>query len=369
MGVSVKESKEQCIEEPEGMDTSSDLEMQDYPLDNLLIRSETRTVHDICRRIDQGLYIMDPDFQRDFIWNLEKQSRLIESLLMRIPLPVFYLAERGDGKVIVIDGLQRLTTISNYIKNGFSLRKLDQENIPFYGKYFKDLSVKLQTRLEDTQLIIYLLDEKIPERARLDIFERVNGGVPLSRQQMRNCIYCGQATRMLAELAKNMTFKKATGRSLSWRTMRDREFINRFMAFYTLGVDAYKGDMDLFLGEALSNLNKESDSRIEELKKIFINSMDVCYEIWGENCFRKYQQTQQDRRNVINAALFDVISIKMTDYTVSQVRPNKEKFKKLLAELFADDNFLRSISLATNGLKQVRTRFDFITKAFQEIAL
>lgn len=360
---------EQSEEKIEGLDASTELEMHDYPLDNLLIRSETRTVYDICRRIEQGQYIMDPDFQRDFIWKSDKQSRLIESLLMRIPLPVFYLAEREDGKIIVIDGLQRLTTISNYINNGFALRKLESANMPFYGKYFKDLSVKLQTRLEDTQLIIYLLDEKIPERARLDIFERVNGGEPLSRQQMRNCMYCGQATRMLADLAKDMNFRKATGRSLSWRTMRDREFVNRFMAFYVLGIDAYKGDMDQFLGEALSNLNKVSRSRIDELKKIFTNSMEVCYTIWEENCFRKYQQIQQDRRNVINAALFDVISIKMTDYTVSQVRQHKEIFKEILAELFTDDRFLRSISSATNGLKQVRTRFEFVTKAFQEILL
>jgi len=68
-----------------------------YPLDDFLIRSENRTVHNVMRQIDQSYYIMNPDFQRDFIWDESKQSKLIESVIMRIPLPVFYLAEDKLG--------------------------------------------------------------------------------------------------------------------------------------------------------------------------------------------------------------------------------------------------------------------------------
>lgn len=353
-------------EEPEGVDSSDELEMHDYPLDSLLIRSEPRSVHEVCRRIGQNLYIMDPDFQRDFIWESEKQSRLIESLLMRIPLPVFYLAERKDGKVIVIDGLQRLTTIYNFLTNAFGLRHLDKANAPFYGKYFKDLPLKLQTRLEDTQLIIYILDEKVPERARLDIFERVNGGTPLSRQQMRNCMYCGPATKMLEVLSREMIFFKATGRSLSWKTMRDREFINRFMAFHILGVDAYRGDMDLFLAEVLEKINTFSPTQIENLKKIFMSSMDRCFVIWGEHCFRK-QFRGQERRNVINAALFDVLSTKMAVYQKSLKKLNIEQMREALLTLFENQQFNQSISYSTNSLRQVAMRFKMLDDAFEGI--
>lgn len=352
---------------PEGIESSDELEMHNYPLDSLLIRSETRSVHEVCRRIEQGLYIMDPDFQRDFIWKSDKQSRLIESLLMRIPLPVFYLAERDDGKVIVIDGLQRLTTISNFLNNAFGLRHLDQANMPFYGKYFKDLPVKLQTRLEDTQLIIYILDEKVPERARLDIFERVNGGMPLSRQQMRNCMYCGPATRMLAELAKEMSFLKATGRSLSWQTMRDREFINRFVAFYLLGLDAYKGDMDQFLADALIKVNKYGGDSITSLKKNFRLSMELCYSIWGEHSFRKHTPNQASR-NVINAALFDVLSTVMATFPADMPKVKKEQFRQALFTLFNRPEFMHSITYSTNSYKQVSTRFNLVKDAFQEIS-
>ena len=136
---------------------------------------------------------MDPDFQRDFIWPVDKQSKLIESVLMRIPLPVFYIAENEDGRMVVVDGLQRLSTFRNFVEDGLRLRLPDQPDLN--GKQFADLEPKLQNRIEDCNLTLYVIDSKAPERARLDIFERVNGGVPLTRQQMRNCLYMGQGTK------------------------------------------------------------------------------------------------------------------------------------------------------------------------------
>ena len=102
----------------------------DYPLDDLLIRHENRTIHDVIRRIDQSNYVMDPDFQRDFIWPEDKQSKLIESVIMRIPLPVFYMAEDDQGRMVVVDGLQRLSTFRRFIKDELRLKLLDrQENL------------------------------------------------------------------------------------------------------------------------------------------------------------------------------------------------------------------------------------------------
>ncbi len=147
-----------------------------YPIDSVLIRSETRTVFETVRRIKKGTFKLAPDFKRDYIWTEKQQSRLIESCLMRIPLPVFYLAEELDGKIIVVDGQQRLTTFTRYLSNEFALQGLASENL-LNDKKFDDLSPKLQNRLEDTQLTLYLIDNKVSEEARLDIFERVNSGV------------------------------------------------------------------------------------------------------------------------------------------------------------------------------------------------
>ncbi|SHN71699.1 DUF262 domain-containing protein [Desulfovibrio litoralis] len=348
----------------EGND-EQELDMSDYPLDSLLIRSDTRTIHDVCRRIDQNSYIMDPDFQRAFVWNSKKQSRLIESLLMRIPLPVFYLAERNDGKVIVIDGLQRLTTIHNFIRNKFSLSNLTKGNSPFKGKKFKDFSTKLQNRIEDTQLILYLLDEKVPERARLDIFERVNGGTPLTRQQMRNCMYSGKGTKLLKTLAESNEFLLATDSGLGAKQMRDREVINRFMAFSLFTYQEYKGEMDTFLASALEKMNALEDATLLDLSNKFRISMSRCYKIWEKHSFRKHTE-EQTKKSVINIALFDVLSVIMSNELAQKYDSNPQDAQKKFFKLCEDEIFMASISQFTNDLKQVNTRFELANIFFEE---
>jgi hypothetical protein len=350
----------------DGFDEPLELDMSGYPLDSMLIRSEPRTVHDVFRRIEQCNYIMNPDFQRDFIWSPDKQSRLVESLLMRIPLPVFYLAERHDGRVVVIDGLQRLTTIALYMQNKFSLRHLDDGNQMFRGKAFCDLPPKLQNRIEDTQLILYILDEKVPELARLDIFERVNSGEPLSRQHMRNCIYMGQATRLLAELAKEGDFLTATDRRLNWRTMRDREMINRFMAFHLLGLKNYRGNMDQFLADALKLMNALPKEDLLRLKRSFLLSMRNNYHIWGEHAFRKHHPQQQGK-NVINAAMFDVLSVLFSRVSEENAQQFAARSREILFNLQENASFASAISQSTNNQPQVETRFALAEKSFQEV--
>src|SRR2546423_12262904 len=142
----------------EGLSEESDTTWGDYPIDTMLIRNENRTVHDVLRRIEKGSFIMDPDFQREFIWPEDKQSKLVESVLMRIPLPVFYLAEDDDGRMVVVDGLQRLSTFQRFLNNELRLKL--PEHAELNNKRFQDLSPKLQNRVEDCNLILYIIDAK-----------------------------------------------------------------------------------------------------------------------------------------------------------------------------------------------------------------
>ena len=206
-------------EEIEGLDQDSE-SWGDYPIDDLLIRHEHRTIHDVTRRIDQGSYVMEPDFQRDFIWMEDKQSKLIESVIMRIPLPVFYMAEDDKGRMVVVDGLQRLSTFSRFMRNKLKLNLPDRHEL--HRKRFSDLPSKLQNRVEDCNLTFYIIDAKVPERARLDIFDRVNSGEALTRQQMRNSLFMGPGTLFLKEESRTNIFLKATGESLNSKKMRDR---------------------------------------------------------------------------------------------------------------------------------------------------
>lgn len=352
-------------EDPEGLGDSEDSGLGDYPIDTLLIRKETRTVFDVVRRIGGGGFILNPDFQRDFVWDVDKQSKLIESIVMRIPLPVFYLAEDPKGRTIVVDGLQRLSTFRDFLGNDFRLKLRHQESLN--GKRFKDLSAKLQNRIEDCNLELYIIDSKVPERAKLDIFERVNSGEILTRQQMRNCLYMGPATRWLKDQASSDLFIKATGASLNSKTMRDREFINRFCAFYIFGVENYlKGDMDDFLARTLEEMNDMDGRQIDYVGERLHLSLKNNLDLFGRHAFRKHSPNQS-YRSVVNASLWDVMSTGLARYSTSTVTDNSEEFLDAYYTLLDDSVFNDSITYSPNSTSKVQQRFEMAAEVLQEV--
>lgn len=360
----VKNDDRSEVEEIEGIGEREDGGWGDYPIDTLLIRTETRTVHDVLRRISKGSFVMTPDFQRDFIWPDDKQSKLIESVLMRIPLPVFYLAEDGQGRTIVVDGLQRLSTFERFCNNKLRLRLPGQPDL--HGRRFQDFSAKLQNRVEDCNLVLYVIDAKVPERARLDIFERVNSGIPLTRQQMRNCLYMGPATVFLKTEATGELFGEATGHSLKSATMRDREFVNRFCAFQLLGVDGYRGDMDEFLAKALETMNALSTEELSCLSAELQTSLVNNLRLFGKHAFRKHQPGKTDR-SVVNAALWDVMSTGLSRTEEQVVEDHADDLKQAFYALLSDPDFNRSITYSPNSTAQVKRRFQDASKMFLEV--
>lgn len=352
------------IEEIEGLGEDEDATWGDYPIDTLLIRNETRTVHDVLRRIEKGSYVMDPDFQRDFIWPEDKQSKLIESVLLRIPLPVFYLAEDDQGRMVVVDGLQRLSTFQRFVNNQLRLKLPDQRELD--TKCFKELSPKLQNRVEDCNLILYVIDAKVPERARLDIFERVNSGIPLTRQQMRNSLYTGPATRFLKKEATSPLFLKATGNSLKVSTMRDREFVNRFCAFQLLPLNQYRGDMDDFLAQGLKKMNLLNPSELEKLSVEFRISLTNNFKVFDRHAFRKHTSALNSR-SVLNASLWDVMSTGLSHYQEHVVEARAEDLRNAFYYLMQEHDFIQSITYGPNDARKVKIRFAKIKTMLQEV--
>lgn len=352
-------------EEIEGLSyESDDISLGGYPIDTLLIRNENRTVHDVLRRIEKGSFIMNPDFQRDFIWPDDKQSKLIESVLMRIPLPVFYLGEDDEGRMVVVDGLQRLSTFQRFVNNKFQLTLPDQPELN--EKYFRDLSPKMQNRIEDCNLILYVIDAKVPEQARLDIFDRVNGGIPLTRQQMRNCLYMGPATRFLKEEATTPLFLKATGKSLKTQTMRDREFVNRFCAFQLLPIQSYRGDMDDFLAKALKIMNKLPPDDLDRLSAQFRTSLTNNYAVFGRHAFRKHL-ADTDSRSMLNASLWDVMSTIFSRHSENFVEAHADDVRSAFFSLMKNQHFITSITYGTNDARKVSYRFAEAEAVFSEV--
>jgi hypothetical protein len=355
--------------EPEGLDIDL-FELGVFPIDSLMIRTEVRSVFEIARRIDSGQYVMDPDFQRDFVWDLDRQSKLIESAILRIPLPVLYLAETRDGKNVVVDGLQRLTTFHRFLNGQFALTGLAFAR-DLTGYRFSDLPTGLKNRIEDTQLTIYLIDAKVPEDAKYEIFERVNSGVPLTRQQMRNCLFVGEATRWLSQMAKDEQFLLATEGGLNWKTMRDRECINRFAGFYLYGYDSYTGRMDAFLAETLGRMNSEmkESQDYDDLSAHFRNSMSANHLLFGRHAFRKTLADPPNTwgRSVINVALFDVFSVLLADIPVESLEDKKLSIQMAAGDLLKDAAFQEAISRSTNSTRNVRIRFGLAKEMIETI--
>ena len=350
-------------EELQGLDLSGG-SWGDYPIDDLLIRNESRTIYDVIRRIDKGFYVMNPEFQRDFIWPEDKQSKLIESVVMRIPLPVFYMAEDNEGRMVVVDGLQRLSTFNRLLKGELKLNLPDRKEL--HGRKFSDLKPKFKNRIEDCNLIFYTIDSKVPERARLDIFERVNSGVPLSRQQMRNCLYLGEATRFLKKEAQTEIFRDATSGSLNSKKMRDREFVNRFCAFRIFNIDEYRGDMDDFLAKCLHRMNKMKESELSRLSAEFRQGLANNFMLFERHAFRK-RAREQSRRFVLNASLWDVMSTGLSRYSEDRVRAHADPLRDAIDGLFEEEDFNTAITYSTNDTGRVRVRFRMTRKIFEEV--
>lgn len=336
----------------------------DFPLDELAIRDERRTAMDVVRRIAKGRFVLDPDFQRGYVWKLDKQSRLIESVLMRFPLPVFYVAEDDQGRLVVVDGRQRLTTLQRFMENKFALQLPDRPEID--KKRFEDLDMRLQNRVEDCQLLFYIIDRGVPERARLDIFERVNGGEVLTRQQMRNAIYNGPATVFLREEAETELFLAATGKSLNKEKMLDREFVNRFCSFATLSLDDYRGDMDAWLATSLKALNRASDADREALRLRFRRALRNNLHVFGKHSFRKHSSLTESR-SVINASIFDVMSVGLCDVDEAKVVARADALRAAFWSRMTSDVFIKAVTYSPNTPNQVRGRFAIAREMFSEV--
>ena len=353
--------------ELEGIDETANADgFAEYPLDSLMIRHEARTVHDVLRRIEREQFILDPDFQRAFVWEEDRQSRLIESVLLRIPLPVMYLAENPDGKLVVVDGLQRLTTFQRFVGNKL---KLDLQHPDLKGKRFRDLEMRLQNRIEDTNLILYIIDAKVPERVRLDIFERVNGGIPLTRQQMRNCLYNGPGTRWLSARADLDEFEKLFSpnnlRNMK-RTMRDRELVNRVAAFRVLGWESYRGDMDQFLGDALARLNQMSEAELAALAEEFARGLANNILLFDRMAFRRHEEGEK-KGSRFNVALFDAFCTVLGPYDSERATRARDALRAMFFRLMEDEEFVASIAYGTNQTDRVRARFGRATAEVKEV--
>lgn len=306
---------------------------------------------------------MDLDSQREFVWDGIQKNNLIESVQMRIPLPVFYLSEDNEGRMVVVDGLQRLSTLRNFVDGGLELQLMNQAELQ--AKTSDDLSPRLQNGIEDCNLTLYIMDSRVPERALLDTFERVNSGLPLTKQQVRNSLYMGPAARFLKSEAETDNFIRATGGSLLRTTMRDLEFVNRFCGFQILRIEGCREEMDEFLRQALQSMNKMSQIELAVLSAEFRNGLENNWRVFGEHGFRK-QTEFQVRRFVIDASLWDVMVTELSCYQSSKVEDRSQYIRTAFFDLMKNEKFNSAVTYGTNDCKRVLRRVELARTMWRE---
>jgi hypothetical protein len=341
------------------------------PWDPSQIRVSTSqfSLRNILDLIDEGSIELAPDFQRGKVWKVVQKSRLVESLLLQIPLPAFYFAEDSSGGFRVVDGLQRLSTLHDFVRSStgsFRLKGVeylhDEE-----GKCFSDLPLQWQRRIHNAQLTVNVIDPTTPSGVMYDIFKRINtGGTPLNAQEIRHCMSGKRSRTILKTMTEMPEFDEATHLTGHIR-MNDREVALRFAAFWIRGVDGYMETpaMDKFLEVTtawLDDPDRVPDAAIEEMQHAFRSAMSNATLVFGEHAFRKWPMGQT-WRSPINRALVETWSIALATYDVDDLtRRRTQIVEAARRRMTGDFLYLDAITSSTSDRRRVAYRFDAAEK-------
>lgn len=307
-----------------------------------------------------------PEFQRDYVWDNIRKSRLIESILLNIPLPMFYFARDKKGRLQVVDGVQRLTTIYKFFKNEFRLSRLEYLD-DCAGKYFKkknvseekNLSPKLVRALRQYQIDCNIIEPSTPENVKLDIFKRLNtGGKELNKQEVRHAFMKKDVRDFVKKMVETPEFLEATAHSISDKRMMAQELILRYIGFYCLFINDfinvnYTPVMDDFLDSIAIKLNDCGKIPYDMLYKHFMEAMKKSTVMFGNKAFRKididYDGDIIEKRNPINKSLFITFSISLSvDYSMNEICKKGNIVQEFAHFLNEDEEFYNSISHNTN---------------------
>ena len=335
--------------------------------------SQAPSAFDLRRRKGRGSLDLQPRFQRRGVWDNKKRSKFIESILLDVPLPYFYLAEEADGNQVVVDGQQRLTAIFSYLDNEFVLQGLGVME-ELNGKLFRNLDQKWQTKIEERALNLILIKNQSNEAMKYDVFERLNtGAVQLNPQELRNCVNRGRFNDLIIDLSENDDFQKLCGFSGPHNRMKDVEFVLRFFAFYH-SYSNYKRSMRSFLDSEMTARKNLSDQDVRRMQQVFTGTVSLVKSVFGERAFRIYETSESGGRwrRSANIALQDVVMYgfaKRLNQRGQITRKSDSIREALINILVNDEKFIDSLSTHTSDEDRVKYRFEIWEKELDEILL
>lgn len=355
-------SSEWMDEQAQGFESETreeDKPQPGYGPDDIFVENKPFSLKQINDLIDDEDIELSPDFQRNFIWDETRQSRLIESIFLGLPLPSIYLSQYKDGRLTIVDGLQRIMTIRRFLNN-----KLRLSNLEYLGdcngrtysqlkEYFSPLRIR---RFGQTQIMCFVIDYRSPNKLKFDLFRRLNtGGKPLNNQEIRNCLSRPALRGILKEMVGTMAFKQATGGSVKDTRMEAQEAALRFLCFYHSydrsgnPVDFYSGNMEDTLDNAVEYFN--SYEGLTDVLPVYEQVMKDAYRLFGNQAFRKVHEGQS-RRSPVNKLLMLTVSVLLAVYG-QEYRAKIEGGKKLVDALETlmeeDENMFNALTWSTNS--------------------
>lgn len=371
------------IIEPE--DVSGDiLTIKPYDPSHIRIITKNFTIREIYSQIESPDNELDlaPDFQRSFVWKERQQVRLIESILLGIPLPAFYFNQDKDGAHQVIDGVQRLTTVKRFMSNQLILETKHLEYLKDLGECsFEKLDPASRRRFSGTQIVAHVIEPQTPDEVKYDIFNRVNtGGSPLTAQEIRHCMSKSRSRSFLKKLVESDEFDKATKYAF-WskaengefvrnsHRMTDRELALRFCAFRKSTITEYEksSSLDAFLLDFTRKLdNPQEIPNLAILKKEFNQAMENSEFILGEYAFRRCLPGVS-RRGPINRAIFESQALALADYSQKTLEKHKKKIYNGFRSLFLDEKYDAAVRSGTGDARKIQRRIEKTHDMLREI--
>lgn len=315
---------------------------------------------------------LDPDFQRRERWTTEKQSGLIESFLLNVPVPPIYLAEDEYGQYSVVDGKQRLTAIRAFMIENLELRALEKFT-ELEGRSFALLPEALQNALSIRPYVrvVTLLKQSDPT-LKFEVFTRLNrGGEPMLPQELRKVAYRGSLSDLVFGLSETQFLREqlkiASVHSPAYKNMEDAEYVLRYFALR----NAWQSFSGSLRGELDSYMRKNQHvkpAQVSVLREDFLRSINACQKIWGAHAFKRH--TGSGWRSQFLAGMYDAEMLAVGELTDSQLAKAIAKsttIVKRTAALFENRDFEKSVRQGTNTPSFVRNRVRAVIELLQAL--
>jgi hypothetical protein len=333
--------------------------------DDRPVTSDSRdwTVSVLRDKYERGQLDLQPRFQREYVWALKPElpSRLIESVLLEIPIPPIYFGKLPNGRWEVIDGQQRLTTLVHFVSNKFPLTKLLRMS-SLNGKLFRELSEDQQGKVLDAGIRSIVIDTAGNTELRYEIFERLNrGSMQLNEQELRNCVYRGPFNELLAELERDQYWRKVKGGIEPEPRFKEREMILRFFAFANR-LPQYTGNLKRFLNEYMGQYAPREEAALKAHATLFRQTMQNIYAVFGSNSARLYDINPRTKNGAWDAKLsitaFDIQAAALMNRPPVKVQQAAEQIRELyLFTMLTDTEMQDAISRRTGSTVQTKLRF------------